>query len=505
MIYGIYHFNEEQRRQIIAIHNQLRAREPASNMQELVWDQRLADLAYGHAKRCDAWHRSAYERQGHGYSYIGENIWWSNEAYLRSNLQSAMLDFFNERPYYDYNTNKCMKGAQCGHYTQYVWGETCAVGCAAVHCNGIKNGRGINQGHIIICNYGEGGNQFEKRPYIFGPRCSNCRCGGECTSEGLCPPCCSGMRYPQQGNFLPSPVLRTQQSRKSWQNKIGVQQKHKNYQQNGNGKLYNYECRDFEPFCEHWAQNVGCYSKHRNFMMKRCPKTCNTCYPFFSAVNQVRSCIDNNRNCNLWAQYGECYGPRKAYMAANCRFSCALCTPSSYYERKYQNGNFFYKMDFESSIQIFPKWCDPLFRKLSDVIFKYPGPVVTIVLICCIIHIIFKKIIDPQLYECYSKHFSFTPQVINYKVGKKFPSPSESILRYEATLQLLKDELEKNYEEYHWNNPQFCKAYLAVRYVLLLKFYIQIKSLKLRLILLLFSNIDEKGTLQLYAAYRELR
>uniref|UniRef100_A0AAF5RU01 Uncharacterized protein n=1 Tax=Wuchereria bancrofti TaxID=6293 RepID=A0AAF5RU01_WUCBA len=50
----------------------------------------------------------------------------------------------------------------------------------------------------------------------------------------------------------------------------------------------------------------------------------------------------------------------------------------------------------------------------------------------------------------------------NYKVGKKFPSPSESILRYEATLQLLKDELEKNYEEYHWNNPQFCKAYLAL-------------------------------------------
>lgn len=60
----------------------------------------------------------AYERQGHGYSYIGENIWWSNEAYLRSNLQSAMLDFFNERPYYDYNANRCMRGAQCGHYTQ---------------------------------------------------------------------------------------------------------------------------------------------------------------------------------------------------------------------------------------------------------------------------------------------------------------------------------------------------------------------------------------------------
>ncbi|KAL3990523.1 Cysteine-rich secretory family protein [Acanthocheilonema viteae] len=338
-IYGIYHFNEEQRRQIITIHNELRAREPASNMQELVWDQRLADLAYGHAKKCDAWHRSAYERHGHGYSYIGENIWWSNEAYLRSNLQSAMLDFFNERPYYDYSTNKCMKDAQCGHYTQYVWSETCAVGCAAVHCSGIKNGRGINQGHIIICNYGEGGNQFGKRPYLLGSRCSNCQCGGECTSEGLCPPCCTGIRYPQQGNFMHLPPPRAQASRKLWQNKIGVQQKQKNYQRKGIGKLYNYECRDLEPYCENWAQNVGCYSKHRNFMMKRCPKTCNTCHPFISAVNQVRSCTDNNPNCDSWARYGQCHGSREAYMAENCRLSCALCSPSSRHKYKYQSNN----------------------------------------------------------------------------------------------------------------------------------------------------------------------
>lgn len=66
---------------------------------------------------------SAYERRGHGYFYIGENIWWSNEAYLRPYLQSVMLDFFNERPYYDYNTNRCMEGAQCGHYTQVLTQE----------------------------------------------------------------------------------------------------------------------------------------------------------------------------------------------------------------------------------------------------------------------------------------------------------------------------------------------------------------------------------------------
>uniref|UniRef100_A0A915PIC4 Uncharacterized protein n=1 Tax=Setaria digitata TaxID=48799 RepID=A0A915PIC4_9BILA len=96
-------------------------------------------------------------------------------------------------------------------------------------------------------------------------------------------------------------------------------------------------------------------------------------------------------------------------------------------------------MDFSSSMQIFPSWIEFAIQKISDVIFKHPGPVVTMILLCCISHIIFKKIIDPQLYECY-----------------------KSVLRYEDTLQLLKGELEKDYQEYHWNDPEFCKAYLAL-------------------------------------------
>uniref|UniRef100_A0A915PJW7 ShKT domain-containing protein n=1 Tax=Setaria digitata TaxID=48799 RepID=A0A915PJW7_9BILA len=316
-------------------------------MQTLVWDQRLANLAYDHAKRCNAWHRSgqsfrriksrtvAYERRGHGYSYIGENIWWSNEVYLRSNLQSSMLDFFNERPYYNYNTNQCFRGAQCGHYTQYVWSDTCAVGCAAVHCNGIRNGRGINRGHIIICNYGEGGNQYGKRPYLLGPRCSNCRCGGKCTSEGLCPSCCTGIHYLQQNTFLPPPpppIPQTKQSPKLWQNKIDKYQKQKNYQRK-DSELYNYECRDLEQYCQYWAQSVGCNGNHRDFMMKRCPKTCNTCYLFITDINQAQKCADNDQNCGYWARNRECYGPRQLYMAQNCRLSCSFCTPISHRER----------------------------------------------------------------------------------------------------------------------------------------------------------------------------
>ncbi|OZC08512.1 SCP-like protein [Onchocerca flexuosa] len=466
IIYGLYQFNEVQKRQIITIHNHLRAREPASNMQELVWDQRLADLAYGHAMRCDAWHRSGqsakelfntYERRGHGYFYIGENIWWSNEAYLRPYLQSVMLDFFNERPYYDYNTNRCMEGAQCGHYTQFVWGETCAVGCAAVHCNGIRNGRGIYQGHIIICNYGEGGNQFGKRPYLYGPRCTRCRCGGPCTSEGLCPSCCIGLRYFQQ-SFLYPPAPITEQYRKSWQNKVCIQQKQKNYEQKRNNKLYNCECRDLDPYCEYWARTIGCHSNYRDFMIKRCPKTCKICYPLISAKSQVffsnfrieRRSLHyaivlikiqittygfdtvnvfalGKRICQRVVSILVVSVLHPSIMNADIRTISSgiwlLVEITEALPADLLNNSSYHRMDYGYSIQIFPKWLESVIQKLSDAIFKYPG----------------LKIIDHQLYEYY-----------------------KTILRYEVTLQLLKDALEENYKDYHWNDPKFCKAYLEL-------------------------------------------
>lgn len=64
-------------------------------------------------------------------------------------------------------------------------------------------------------------------------------------------------------------------------------------------------------------------------------------------------------------------------------------------------------MDFGYSLQLFPKWFEPLVQKLSDIIFKYPGPVVMIALCFCIIYIFFDKIIDPQLYEYYSKYSNY--------------------------------------------------------------------------------------------------
>ena len=45
-------------------------------------------------------------------------------------FQDALIMFKNETVDYDYWSNWCRPGKKCGHYTQMVWAETEAVGCA---------------------------------------------------------------------------------------------------------------------------------------------------------------------------------------------------------------------------------------------------------------------------------------------------------------------------------------------------------------------------------------
>ncbi|VDM43566.1 unnamed protein product [Toxocara canis] len=209
-------------------------------------------------------HFAAYERRGYGYSYIGENIWWSNEAYLRGNLESVILDFYNEKPFYDFGTTGCW-GAQCGHYTQVRGAEE--EKCEKYLPDIVR------------------GNMYGQRPFFVGPRCSQCPGGGGCTSEA---PMCFGVRFPR---FFYQPQQQFYYRRTyPYQNKIinneitersklGVQQKEKNKQ------FYSYTCMDLDSNCKAWAQNDGCNTK-REFMIKRCPRTCNACQESASIVNQ---------------------------------------------------------------------------------------------------------------------------------------------------------------------------------------------------------------------------
>ncbi|KAG2583210.1 hypothetical protein PVAP13_6KG258906 [Panicum virgatum] len=76
-------------------------------------------------------------------------------------VAAAVQMWVNEKQDYDSATGTCMKGRpeelMCGHYTQVVWRNTKAIGCARVKCD--------NGGIFITCNYTPAGNVPGQRPF----------------------------------------------------------------------------------------------------------------------------------------------------------------------------------------------------------------------------------------------------------------------------------------------------------------------------------------------------
>ncbi|KAL2228023.1 pathogenesis-related protein PR-1-like isoform X2 [Sesamum indicum] len=135
-------------RQFLSIQNAARAN---LGLAPLIWDPRIARYAawYANMRRADC----ALEHSNGPY---GENIFWgSGDEWTPA---QAAAEWVAERQGYDYRSNSCAHGEQCGHYTQIVWKETRRVGCARVVC---YEGRGV----FMICNYDPPGNYIGERPY----------------------------------------------------------------------------------------------------------------------------------------------------------------------------------------------------------------------------------------------------------------------------------------------------------------------------------------------------
>jgi hypothetical protein len=118
----------------------------------LVWDATLAQYA-------DWW---ANERRVNGNCQLqhsngpyGENIFWGGGSSWTP--ADAVNSFLSEKQYYDYASNTCQAGKQCGHYTQIVWRDTKRLGCARVVCQ--------SSDVFITCNYDPPGNYIGQRPY----------------------------------------------------------------------------------------------------------------------------------------------------------------------------------------------------------------------------------------------------------------------------------------------------------------------------------------------------
>ncbi|XP_052163790.1 pathogenesis-related protein PRB1-3-like [Oryza glaberrima] len=141
-------FSAREKEVFVQLHNKARA---AVGVGRVAWSDVLAAKALEHARYC---------RKQHIPGKYGENLWWSSVGGSTGTPAEAMSYWVGERPYYDYRSNSCIGGHQCGHYTQVVWRRTAYVGCARVTCN-TNNGIGT----IIVCNYYPRGNIYNERPY----------------------------------------------------------------------------------------------------------------------------------------------------------------------------------------------------------------------------------------------------------------------------------------------------------------------------------------------------
>jgi pathogenesis-related protein 1 len=139
-------------------HNQVRSQ---VGLPALTWDPALAAIAKAWVLKCvdlDAVpglvdhnpDRSA------GGAYIGENIYGASGA---AGGPAAVTAWASESASYNYASNQCAVGKECGHYTQLVWRETMRVGCALYNCGALRFG------NTVVCDYAPGGNVNNRRPY----------------------------------------------------------------------------------------------------------------------------------------------------------------------------------------------------------------------------------------------------------------------------------------------------------------------------------------------------
>ncbi|XP_042846796.1 GLIPR1-like protein 1 [Panthera tigris] len=166
----------------VKAHNDMRGKvwPSAADMKHMTWDDGLAQVAKAWANKCKFKHNSCLSKS-YGchptFQYVGENIWLGGFSIFSPRF--AVIAWFNETAFYDYNTLSCSK--VCGHYTQVVWANSYKVGCAITMCPTLGN----HETAIYVCNYGPAGNFPNRPPYTRGVSCSLCAKEETCENK-LC-------------------------------------------------------------------------------------------------------------------------------------------------------------------------------------------------------------------------------------------------------------------------------------------------------------------------------
>ena len=105
-------------------HNAARAQVGVGPM---TWDNNVAAYAQRYANS-----RIGDCNLVHSGGPYGENLAKGSGAFTSAD---AVKLWVGEKPNYDYNSNSCVGGGQCLHYTQVVWHNSVRLGCARVQCD----------------------------------------------------------------------------------------------------------------------------------------------------------------------------------------------------------------------------------------------------------------------------------------------------------------------------------------------------------------------------------
>ena len=149
------------------LHNSVRA---AHSQLPLRWSDHLANYAsqwvnyLARTKNCAMIHRPNTGNSPFRQIY-GENLFWASpevfsdgEVLLQDiDVKKVFQAWAEEESFYNYQTNTCQPGKDCGHFTQIVWHETQKVGCAMAICPDLSQ--------IWACNYSPRGNYIGEWPY----------------------------------------------------------------------------------------------------------------------------------------------------------------------------------------------------------------------------------------------------------------------------------------------------------------------------------------------------
>ncbi|KAL9229430.1 hypothetical protein vseg_004896 [Gypsophila vaccaria] len=134
-------------------HNQARS---SVGVAPLKWSQPLASIAARVVSYQKENRNCQFANLSSAVTKYGANQLWAKGQIVTP--RAAVGAWIGEGRYYNYGSDTCAGGHQCGVYKQVVWRKTAEVGCSQATC--AKDGS-----TLTVCFYNPPGNVVGQKPY----------------------------------------------------------------------------------------------------------------------------------------------------------------------------------------------------------------------------------------------------------------------------------------------------------------------------------------------------